>query len=233
MSVTNEEGEMSEDPAYQNYWRRKQLLAERPPRFPRTRWWKTEGLSQIEHIYFEAIQRSSSLLDFGAGDGRVQRKFAAAGFRGEYHTLDVGTEHQHTYRDLSQVLRKYDAVLCLDVIEHMPLRDGLGLLQKLCSLLTPGGVLILQTPNARCIANPMAWDMTHVQIYNAGDLWAYLTCLGMVTEGYRVAFTSERPSLRDRARALLGRFIVTRLLGLDDTANIAILARKPASGAVA
>jgi len=46
------------------------------------------------------------------------------------------------------------------VIEHMPLGEGLDRLQRMTALLGPGGVLIVQTPNARGIRNPLGRDMT-------------------------------------------------------------------------
>src|ERR1043166_3169638 len=98
---------MATDPAYRDYWRRKSLLAQ-SPNFPRVAWWPTSELSEIERIYADTVRSCGSMLDFGAGDGKVQRKLVAAGFKGEYHTLDVGNEHQHTYSDISQVNRSYD-----------------------------------------------------------------------------------------------------------------------------
>jgi hypothetical protein len=184
-------------------------------------------LCDIEQVYFDAIKPAARLLDVGAGDLRVQRKFVDAGFRGEYHTQDIGTEFRHTYTDLAQVTSLYDAILCLDVIEHLPLEPGLGLIVRLAELLAPGGVLIVQTPNARCVRYPLSWDMTHLHVYNLPDLWAFCRTLGLEAEGYRVVFTDgPRAPLLGRATGLVGR-ILTRLLGCDYADNIALLAHKP------
>jgi hypothetical protein len=219
---------MSDDPAYRNYWRRKQLLAGPLPPFPVRRWWSDPGLSDIERTYFEAIADRDSLLDVGAGDLRVMHKFQQAGFRGEYHTQDIGTEYPYTYRDLAAVQRRYAVVLCLDVLEHLTLRDGLNLLDRMVELLEPGGVLILQTPNARCLSDPFSWDMTHVQCYNITDLWAYLTSLGLSVQPFRVRFAPARRPPLEAVRALVSDFLITRLLSQDYAENLAFLARKPA-----
>src|SRR5687768_10945262 len=108
------------DAVYANYWKRKQLRAQ-APRFPVVRWWVTDDLCENEAVIFEAVRGAASLLDIGAGDLRVMRKFLRAGFAGEYYTQDVGTEYPHTYADLAEVARTYDAVLCMDVVEHLPL----------------------------------------------------------------------------------------------------------------
>jgi hypothetical protein len=218
---------MSGSVVYANYWERKRLLAGPVPHFPVRRWWPTDGLCDIEQVYFDAIGGASRLLDVGAGDLRVMRKFQAAGFAGEYHTQDVGTEFPYTYADLDLVTGRYDAVLCLDVIEHLPLEGGLGLLTRLLGLLTPDGVLVVQTPNARCVRHPLSWDMTHLHVYNLPDLWAFFRARGLGVDGYRVAFGRPGGSLRARAVGLVGKYVAARLLGCDYADNIALVVRAP------
>jgi Methyltransferase domain len=212
--------------AYESYWRRKHLISQPVPAFPVRRWWKTDGLSEIERIYFEAVKGSPNVLDVGAGDLSIARKFKSAGYSGEYHTLDPGVEYAHTYKDLTEVRRTYRAILYMDVIEHLPFQQGLRMLTELSDLLEPGGVMVVQTPNARCIRYPASWDMTHLHSYNAHDLWAYMSGLGLAVEGFRIVFGLERPSIGDRIRGLAGAFIATRLLGCDYADNIAMIGRK-------
>jgi hypothetical protein len=215
--------------AYRSYWQRKHVLSQPVPAFPVKRWWRTGGLSEVERIYFEAVKRSASVLDVGAGDLSMMRKFKSAGYSGEYHTLDLGEEYAHTYKDLAEVNRSYSAILCLDLIEHLPLEQGLRMLTRLTELLEPGGVMVVQTPNARCIRYPASWDMTHLHIYNAPDLWAYMSGLGLTVAGYRIVFGPEHPSLSERIRGLAAAFVASRLLGCDYTDNLAMIARKPAA----
>jgi len=58
------------------------------------------GVGQLDAVEVE-------VLDVGAGDLRVMRKMVAAGYQGEYHTLDIGHEHPYDYQDLSEVHRSY------------------------------------------------------------------------------------------------------------------------------
>ncbi len=214
-----------DDPAFRNYWERKRL-AQNVPAFPVKRWWRSDGLSEIERLYFEIVAGAPSLLDVGAGSLDVKKKLVAAGFRGEYRTLDPGTEFPHDYRDLSEVKRRFHAILCLDVIEHLPLREGLALIDGMGALLEPGGVLVVQTPNGRCIRSPLSLDMTHVQCYSVQELWAYLTAQGFSVEGYRIVFRSERPGLLERLGSLASAFVITRLLGCDYADNVSVVARR-------
>ncbi|MGH7925295.1 MAG: class I SAM-dependent methyltransferase [Candidatus Binatus sp.] len=209
--------------AYSQFWNRKQLATE-APRFPVVRWWSTDGLSQIETIYFDAVKNAASLLDVGAGDLRIKGKFQAAGFSGLYETVDPGTEHRHTHASLDSVVRKFEAILCLDVIEHLPLSEGIDLLERMTELLAPGGVLIVQTPNARCIRNPLGWDMTHLHCYNARDLWTYLTRLGYSVCGYRIEFLPPRLSPAASIKSFVSKAVIVQLLGCDYADNLGFVA---------
>ena len=202
------------------------MLRKGAPRFPVRRWWETEDLCEIERLYFDAIHGSASLLDVGAGDLRIMRKLQRAGYRGEYHTQDVGGEGSYTYRDLDEIRRQYGAILCLDVIEHLALREGLTLLKKMISLLEPGGVLVIQTPNASYIPEPRSWDMTHLHTYNPGDLWAFLTCEGLNPSVYRVVLREANPGPIAAARLAITAYMKLRVLGCDYANNIAVVARK-------
>ena len=125
------------------------------PHFPLRRWWATDGLCDIERVYFAAIKDATSLLDVGAGDLRVRDKFLAEGYAGTYHTQDIGREFEYTYRSLYEVQEKYDAVLCFDVLEHLPLEDGLSLLDRLVAPPTPR---VVNHPNAeRPMCPAPAW----------------------------------------------------------------------------
>ena len=218
---------MSEHPAYRTYWKRKELLRRGHPGFPVRRWWETEGLCEIERIYYEAVRGASSLLDVGAGDFRIMRKLRVAGYAGEYHTQDIGPEGAYTYRDLGEVTRRYGAVVCLDVLEHLDLVAGVTLLDRMVALLEPGGTLVLQTANAAYVPDPLSWDMTHVHCYNLPDLHAYLTCDGLEATGYRVTVGEERTGLVRRAKKGITDYVKTKILGCDHANNIAVIARRP------
>jgi hypothetical protein len=214
------------DLAYVNYWKRKALL-KTPPYFPTKYWWSDSGFSEIETLIFERIQHKATVLDVGAGDLRTQQKFYQAGFQGIYHTQDIGQEFAYTYSNLAEIRQTYEAVICIDTLEHLELRSGLILLQQLIDRVEPGGMLVIQTPNARCVSHPLSWDMTHLHCYNIQDLWAYLTALGLKVEGYRVIFGNPKKTIVQKGTEWVSRLIVTRCLGLDYAANIVLLAQKP------
>jgi 2-polyprenyl-3-methyl-5-hydroxy-6-metoxy-1,4-benzoquinol methylase len=217
----------STDLIYARYWHRKQLRGNCPP-FPVLRCsGRFDG--QVLSTVSKALASKSSVLDVGAGNFSVRETLRAAGFTGEYRTLDVGSEQTYDYRTLDEVEAPQEAILILDVLEHLPLAEGLRMLERAIALLAPSGVLVVQTPNGRCVRAPFVSDMTHVHAYNLPDLWAYITSAGCDTAGFRVSF---EPSLglvaraRSLPRTFLAKAVITQLLGLDYADNIMLVARK-------
>ena len=62
----------------------------------------------------------------------------SASFKGRYETLDMSAEDEHEYSSISQVTGHFDAILCLEVIEHMSLNDYVDLMDEFGKLLRPG-----------------------------------------------------------------------------------------------
>jgi 2-polyprenyl-3-methyl-5-hydroxy-6-metoxy-1,4-benzoquinol methylase len=50
---------------------------------------------------------------------------------------------------LDSLGRKYDAIVCMDVIEHFPQKEGREILKKFSGLLDERGLLVVGTPNVR------------------------------------------------------------------------------------
>ena len=169
------------DSAYANYWRRKKLLAGTMPHFPVCRWWATDGLCDIERVYFAAIKDASSLLDVGAGDLRIRDKLLAEGYLGTYHTQDIGKEFEYTYHSLDEVRGRYDAVLCLDVLEHLQMEVGLNLLSRLVYAAQSRRLADCpdaERPDGDPVSARMGYD-AHTHLHNWQDLWAFTQTLGL------------------------------------------------------
>ena len=167
-------------------------------RAPCLRWFHSERLNPAERVIFERVRAASRLLDFGAGDLRLKRKFIEAGFSGRYETLDISEEFPHEYTDLAQVRGPFGAILCLEVIEHLPLTAFESVIGRLCELLEPGGVLVLSTPNPLCVVPMWSRDSGHIQQYPLHDLIADFLARGLSADPYRVRLVPARPSLAQR-----------------------------------
>ena len=215
------------DKWYRNYWAR---LQERQKLFvtlraPCVSTSQDDELNEAQRIIFDRTKNAPRILDFGAGDNRLKRKFVAAGFQGSYETLDLGDSTDHTYSSLSQVKEKFDAIICLEVIEHMSLNDYVDLMDEFGRLLNPGGVVVISTPNALCIVPMWSLDTGHIQQYPLADLAADFVVRGFDVEAFRVWQGPWPKGIRKRMRLFVMRGLCY-LLSVDYAHGILVIGKK-------
>ena len=186
-----------------------------------------EQLNEMERIIFARTKDAARLLDYGAGDKLLKRKFMAAGFRGRYETLDLSREDQHEYTSISEVSGPFDAILCLEVIEHMSLNDYVDLMDAFGKLLAPGGTLIIGTPNPLCVVPMWAGDPGHVQQYPIADLAADFVVRDYSVEAFRVRYGPWPKGIRERLRFLAMRSLCY-LLSVDYAQGLIVIGKKKA-----
>lgn len=177
---------------------------------------------------------SRRLLDVGCGDGAfgvlVQGKVAEVhGIEWAERAIEQAQTRGIQIRrcDLNRESFPYadswfDAVACLDVIEHV--LDPRRLLHEIRRVLRPGGVLILTTPNLRYVHflsrllfkgrfprtsnDPEGYDGGHLHYFTFGDLGTLLTeaNFGAIEEYglYRWARLSFWGKAKEAIKSLLG-----------------------------
>lgn len=99
------------------------------------------------------------LLDIGCGISAQAELFADWRYFGadlnrprlrRGHRAHTGA--QYAVQDITRMGWRdaaFDAILCLEVIEHLPIAARAGLMRELLRVLRPGGALVLSTPNGR------------------------------------------------------------------------------------
>jgi 2-polyprenyl-3-methyl-5-hydroxy-6-metoxy-1,4-benzoquinol methylase len=69
----------------------------------------------------------------------------------------------------------YDVILLLDVLEHLELSYSVQLIELVKRALKPGGVFIIQVPNAMSPLSPHRhWDITHLRAYTTHSMEQHL-----------------------------------------------------------
>jgi SAM-dependent methyltransferase len=125
------------------------------------------------------ITQDSRVLEVGAGDRRygadLNERFPGL----HYRSLDVDPDTRQDYYSLDDIQEQFDFVFLFEVIEHLELLDGLGLLEQLRSRIRSGGRILLSTPN---LYHPHQYfgDSTHVTFYKFEELGGL-----MMTAGFR------------------------------------------------
>jgi 2-polyprenyl-3-methyl-5-hydroxy-6-metoxy-1,4-benzoquinol methylase len=101
------------------------------------------------------LPTGAKVLDFGSSVGHVVQSLVArrpdlgvqcieASAPSRYYLASAGLS---VARCLEEVTGQYDAVLMIEVIEHLP--DPVAILTRLCRLLKPGGQIFVTTPCGR------------------------------------------------------------------------------------
>jgi SAM-dependent methyltransferase len=187
-------------------WRERQ-----PPKGPAAR------------LFREHLAGVRSVLDVGAGNRYWADVLRRLGIEAEYRSADVETRHRHEYGDFLSVEDGVDAVLMLELIEHLPLEMGLQFLEHAIALLNPGGVLVIGTPNAHHPNWVWSSCVTHVRPWPAQDLWGLCTLGGLAP-----VHVFRQMLVTPRRRALLpAQLAVSKLVGIDPAQGLMLFAHKP------
>jgi 2-polyprenyl-3-methyl-5-hydroxy-6-metoxy-1,4-benzoquinol methylase len=219
---------VSGNSAFGNYWERIRLRDQAMAiPAPCVTWQRMESFNEAERVIWERVKGVSRILDFGCGDQSLRKKVLAAGYVGRYETYDASREFPTTWDDPDHIEGPFGAVICLEVIEHLPLPDGRALRERLVSWLEPGGWLILSTPNPACVVSPFSRDETHVHLYPLHDLLTWSLSIGLVVEARRIKLLPDRLTLKTRTQLVTQR-LLCYLLGGDRADGLMILARRPA-----
>ena len=97
----------------------------------------------------EALPGDARLVDVGAGEGALVERYRAAG----RNIIGVDSAYESAHVRKADLLTlpfddaSFDAVLCLDVLEHVALLDQPKALAEIERVLTDDGLLLLSVPN--------------------------------------------------------------------------------------
>ena len=140
---------------YEQYWRERIKESSAEDR-------NEKEPNEIFETASSALTGGNRILDVGCGDGSFSQ-YSKEKFRRLYGT-EISEEAAHiaqkqgvltTITDLNSSLsykdNTFDAVTCLDVIEHLP--DPRLLLAEIYRVLRPDGQLVATTPNIRYFRN--------------------------------------------------------------------------------
>ncbi|MEW6683055.1 MAG: class I SAM-dependent methyltransferase [Nitrospirota bacterium] len=165
--------------------------------------------------YFDRITANlathSRVLEVGAGSRGLAARLSGPFPQVVYRSMDIDRTHDHDYYDLAAITERFDAIVLVEVIEHLALSDGIDLLDRLKGLLTPGGTIILTTPN---VLHPTRYwgDCTHKTFYRYDEIAGILEGLGY--RDVRVSRVYNAPFLQRWLRLHVGVYL-HRYLDID------------------
>ncbi len=133
----------------------------------------------------ETLDGTTRILDIGAGDlyfsQEMNRKTHATidAVDTAFDTTTPGPSGIERFRDLKEVQgRKYRVICALDVLEHVP--DDEELLNRLISMLEPGGLLLITVPAFQLLYSYHDLKLKHFRRYHRDHLLYLIRDPGMV-----------------------------------------------------
>jgi SAM-dependent methyltransferase len=163
-----------------------------------------------------------SLLDVGAGDRYWETVLRRMHINLHYRSVDPDRRHPHEFSDFLKVTETFDAILMLELLEHLRLDVGLAFLKHGVKCLNPGGVLVIGTPNPRHAHQVWSADVTHIRPWPAHDLWSICQVVGLKdVEIYRQMLVTPKRRLVAPMQLAL-----SRLLDLDPAYGLLLFAHK-------
>jgi SAM-dependent methyltransferase len=162
---------------------------------------------KLYRVLFPLLERFSSVLDFGGGDGRLMRDLVAAGHR--CFTVDWSEKVVEGVNRLGTTLEdlpaytRFDAIVASHVVEHIA--EPRAVLERLRDHLVPGGILYVEVPPEIWRRDPyMTEPVTHVNFFVPESLKALLGYAGYAVLACTIGITrfgeSPTPVIRAVAR---------------------------------
>ena len=169
--------------------------------------WAINYVSTIEYLIDLTKGLSPKVvLDLGCGDGRLTMELQRALKRSKIIGVDYSDKAINLAKDLNpncyflkkNILResltiKSDLVILMEVIEHIPINDLKKFIEKIYSLLKPGGCLILTVPHKN-----KTLEKKHFQHFDSKSIFKYFNKRFLVNKIVfieRISFLSKLISL--------------------------------------
>lgn len=166
-----------------------------------------------------ALRPGAQVLDVAAGEGALTRQLLDAGFelsctswndkvRANAPSYRVDLDVPFSTADVGH--RRYDLVCAIEIIEH--LENPAAFLRSCASALTPGGRLILSTPNVESAAARLQWLFRGCpSIFDTGEVRANRHIAMLWRQG--LEFLIERAGFGVVEKHLLGSYRLRPSLG--------------------
>ena len=156
---------------------------------PSTAWWDHKYLPLLD-----GLDRGAAIVEIGCGGGEL---LAYLGRRGFSHAagIDISAEQvalarrRGVHAELGDAFdylathgHAFEAILAIDILEHLTRDELLRLAPLLFAALRPGGRLLVQTANGAglCPGQVIYGDLTHVTVFTPQSLAQLLRPVGFV-----------------------------------------------------
>ena len=217
------------DKYYKNYWEMLSKVVPIPKKFFLDVDWRTKksaGEQKVGKIWKKYLANVNTILDFGGGSRLTGAMLKNLKWNGIYEIVDSSINVQPEYVKLDDVNKKFDMVVCLQVIEHLYFEDFLDLLPQLSFKLKPGGTLVIGSDHPANSGHLWNVEMGHVKAYPYHNLHQYLQTSGYKYENSTIILQYMDDQKLSKYLIYLFRKYFYKLLGLSPYMSYVIFITK-------
>jgi O-antigen chain-terminating methyltransferase len=166
-----------------------------------------EDIQQRQRLYLEYFKGARDVLDIGCGRGEFLELLKSAGI--EATGVDADLDMVLLCREKGLTVVERDAfayleslpagsvggIFCAQMIEHLDAEQIIRLVQLSHRTLRPDGVLILETPNPRCLtvfAESFYMDLSHIRLIHPETARFLLESMGFGSVELKFSALVER-----------------------------------------
>lgn len=168
------------------------------------------------------LRDGERVLDIGAFNRHLGQEIKKHYPQVVYKSLDIDPTYPHDYSSFEEIKENFDLVCLSEVIEHLGLEEGREMVRNIYQILSPGGRVILTTPNMHTPGQ--YWkDITHLTPYYYEELGALF-----LSERFEIAEIC-RVFRKSPLKFFLKGYILSplfRFFGIDFSESIILVARK-------
>jgi 2-polyprenyl-3-methyl-5-hydroxy-6-metoxy-1,4-benzoquinol methylase len=184
--------------------------------------WDIKILRKRFPLLLKILHEGEKVLDVGASNRNLMDRLKLHYPNLIYKSMDVDRARHHDYYSLEEIQESFDVIFLFEVIEHLPLQEGIQLIKKLHQLLNEGGRLVLTTPN---VLNPSRYwrDATHKVAYCYDELGGLLLSQGFKI---KVMYRTYNDAFHRYLFRVYVMSVLHRYLGIDFAKSILVVAEK-------
>lgn len=163
-----------------------------------------------------------SVLDCGATDRKWKSPLQSRWPEIDYRSCDLDRSQRHDFYDWKDIDRKFDLVLCIEIMEHLAPVQALELARLAASVCNPAGYVLATVPNTYTPGYQL--EFTHRTAFGFVDLAGLLSLAGL-----RIVSAARVAGERSRWSRFLHGFAfhwLHRFLRIDFCQSVAVLAQR-------
>jgi len=117
---------------------------------------------ELAHRFLDGCDKSAVIYDMGCGEGVLVNEYRQAGYQVTGMDLNYSSQYILQKNFLASGLpdSSVDALICLDVLEHLPFWDQERAIDEFARVLKPGAIALITVPNLAHLASRISFFFT-------------------------------------------------------------------------